>query len=149
MRTELDWRKGYVSYGLGADISLPSCQIGGRLVSETYLAHSISDPRAEISGILVMVRRSSSASRGTTYWFLLFALWQSLCLLEITCPFWETKFNKVIIGFARAVMLLASQNQQRDELNIRVSNTFCPVSVICPLIYHDINCSLVILISQM
>ena len=33
------------------------------------LAHSISDPRAEISGILVMVRRSSTTSRGTTYWF--------------------------------------------------------------------------------
>ena len=29
--------KGYVSYGLGADISLPPCLIGGRLVSETQL----------------------------------------------------------------------------------------------------------------
>ena len=29
-----------------------------------HLAHSISDPRAEISGILVMVRRSSATSRG-------------------------------------------------------------------------------------
>ena len=36
------------------------------------LAHSVSDPRAEISGILVMVRRSSSTSRDTTYWFLYF-----------------------------------------------------------------------------
>ena len=35
-------------------------------------AHSISDPRAEISGILVIVRRSSATSRGTTYWFLCF-----------------------------------------------------------------------------
>ena len=35
-------------------------------------AHSISDPRAEISGILVTVRRSSATSRGTTYWFLIF-----------------------------------------------------------------------------
>ena len=37
------------------------------------LAHSISDPRAEISGILVMVRRSSPASRGTgsRFWLLL------------------------------------------------------------------------------
>ena len=33
------------------------------------LAHSISDPRAEISAILVMVCRSSTTSRGTTYWF--------------------------------------------------------------------------------
>ena len=38
------------------------------LVSETA-AHSISDPRAEISGLLVMVSRSSATSRGTTYWF--------------------------------------------------------------------------------
>ena len=37
-------------------------------------AHSISDPRAEISGILVMVRRSSATSRGTTYWFQYFCL---------------------------------------------------------------------------
>ena len=36
-RTELGGRKGSVSYGLGADISLPPCQIGGRLVSETQL----------------------------------------------------------------------------------------------------------------
>ena len=33
------------------------------------LAHCISDPRAEISGILVMVRSFSATSRGTTYWF--------------------------------------------------------------------------------
>ena len=60
---------GYVSYGLGAAISLPPCLIGGhRLVSDTKL-HSISDPRVEISGVLVMVRRSSATSRSTTYWF--------------------------------------------------------------------------------
>ena len=35
--TELGGRKGSVLYGLGADISLPPCQIGGRLVSETQL----------------------------------------------------------------------------------------------------------------
>ena len=56
--------KGTCLYGLGADFSLPPCQGGGRLVSETS-AHSISDPRAEISGILVMVHRSSATSRGT------------------------------------------------------------------------------------
>ena len=33
------------------------------------LAHSISDPRAEISGKPVVVRRSSASSRATTYWF--------------------------------------------------------------------------------
>ena len=35
-------------------------------------AHSISDPRAEISGSIVMVRRSGAMSRGTTYWFMFF-----------------------------------------------------------------------------
>ena len=63
------WVKGICD--LGADISLPPCLIGsrhmvrGRLVSDT----SVSDPRAEISGIRVMVRRSSVTSRGTTNWF--------------------------------------------------------------------------------
>ena len=32
-----------------------------------HLAHSISDPRAEISRINVMVRRSSATFRSTTY----------------------------------------------------------------------------------
>ena len=50
--TELGGRKGIVSYGPRADISLPPCQIGGRLVSQTA-AHSISDPRAENSRILL------------------------------------------------------------------------------------------------
>ena len=42
------------------------------LVDERDLSnkvYSISDPRAEISGILVMVRRFSPTCRGTTYWF--------------------------------------------------------------------------------
>ena len=38
----------------------------------SHLAHSISNPRVEISGILVMVRRFSATSRGTTYWFQFF-----------------------------------------------------------------------------
>ena len=46
----------------------PSLPDRGRLVSETA-AHSTRNPRAEISGLLVMVRRSSASSRGTTYWF--------------------------------------------------------------------------------
>ena len=41
-----------------------------------HLAHSISDPWAEISGILVMVRRSSPASRGTGSSFLHFPVCQ-------------------------------------------------------------------------
>ena len=36
--------KGYVSYGLGADISLPPCQIGGRH-RVWHLTNSISDTR--------------------------------------------------------------------------------------------------------
>ena len=37
-----------------------------------HFSPSLSDPRAEISGILVTVRRSSATSRSTTYWFKLF-----------------------------------------------------------------------------
>ena len=46
------------------------------------LAHSISDPRAEILGIFVMVRRSSDSSRGTGYWLpiLYFSVSQVLLL---------------------------------------------------------------------
>ena len=47
------------------------------------LSHSISDPRAEISGILVMVRRSGATSRGTTYWFQFFFLDGGVAFL---CP---------------------------------------------------------------
>ena len=45
--------KGSVSYGLGADFSLPHCLVPGGQVSESNLELSpagISDPRAEISG---------------------------------------------------------------------------------------------------
>ena len=87
VRTELGGWKGYVSNGLGADMSLPPCLIGGRQVSETW-AHSISDPRAEISGILVMVRRSSATSRSTTYWFQFFRCfacqWSRPCMLKFS-----------------------------------------------------------------
>ena len=58
-------RKGSVSYGLGADFSLPHCLVGDR-VSESNLEPSpagISDLRAEISWCIVMVRRSGKASR--------------------------------------------------------------------------------------
>ena len=45
--------KGSVSYGLGADFSLPHCLVPGGKVSESNLEPSptgISDPRAEIAG---------------------------------------------------------------------------------------------------
>ena len=47
----------------------------------------MSDPRAEISGILVMVRRSSATSRGTTYWFLYFCLSQVIPGIQRHLPF--------------------------------------------------------------
>ena len=56
-----------------------------------HLAHSISDPRAEISGILVMVRRSSSSSRGTTYWFQIFCFSTSRVFRLRMCKFSERK----------------------------------------------------------
>ena len=55
------------------------------------LAHSISDPRAEISGILVMVRRSSPTSRGTTYWFQYFCFPMSRVFRLRMCKFSERK----------------------------------------------------------
>ena len=45
--------KGSVSYGLGADFSLPHCLVPGGQVSKSKLEPSpagIGDPRAEISG---------------------------------------------------------------------------------------------------
>ena len=50
--TELPLGKGSVSYGLGADFSLPRCLVAGGQISESNLEPSpagISDPRAEIS----------------------------------------------------------------------------------------------------
>ena len=50
-------RKGSVSYGVGADFSLPHCFVGDK-VSENSLEPSpagISDLRAEISWCIVMV----------------------------------------------------------------------------------------------
>ena len=60
-------RKGSVSYGLGADISLPHCLVGDK-VSESIAEPSpaaISELRAEISWCIVMVQRSGTVSRGT------------------------------------------------------------------------------------
>ena len=60
-------RKGSVSYGLGADLSLPHCLVGDK-VSESIAEPSpagISERRAEISWCIVMVQRSGTVSRGT------------------------------------------------------------------------------------
>ena len=60
-------RKGSVSYGLGADFSLPRCLVGNK-VSESIAEPSpagISEPRAEISWCIVMVQRSGKVSGGT------------------------------------------------------------------------------------
>ena len=69
------WMKGiYLIWSRGQLIS-PSLPDRGP-TGIWNLAHSISDPRAEISGILVMVRRSNSTFRGSTYWFwLLLYFW--------------------------------------------------------------------------
>ena len=60
-------RKGSVSYGLGADFSLPHCLVGDK-VSENIAEPSpagISEPRAEISWCIAMVQRSGKVSGGT------------------------------------------------------------------------------------
>ena len=46
------------------------------------LAHSISDPRSEILRILVMVRRSSTTSRGTTYLVCACAMFLTWCAYQ-------------------------------------------------------------------
>ena len=60
-------RKGSVSYGLGADFSLPHCLVGDK-VSENIAEPSpagINEPRAEISWCIVMVQRFGKVSGGT------------------------------------------------------------------------------------
>ena len=76
-------RKGSVSYGLGADFSLPYCLVGDR-VSESNLEPSpagISDLRAEISWCIVMVRRSGKASRRYRCQLYFFSRFQLFCSL--------------------------------------------------------------------
>ena len=68
---------GIVSYGLGADNSLPHCH-GIQMIAGGQVAAGISDPWAEISGIIVMVRRSGDKSRGTATGFFFFPV---VCLL--------------------------------------------------------------------
>ena len=65
-------RKGSVSYGLGADFSLPHCLVGDK-VSESSAElppAGISEPRAEISWYIVMVQRFGKVSRGTAVGFI-------------------------------------------------------------------------------
>ena len=117
--TELSWRKGSVSYGLGADISLSlpnrGPAQGRRLTGIWNLAHSISDPRAKISGIFVMVRRSSTISRGT-----------GSIVCSLICPAY------LVCACAMFLARCAYQNQEKqrqlssegkDELNPRSQST--------------------------
>ena len=72
-------RKESVSYGLGADFSLPHCLVGDK-VSESSTEPSpagISEPRAEISWCIVMVQRFGKVSRGTAACRLYFSLFFS------------------------------------------------------------------------
>ena len=65
-------RKGSVSYGLGADLSLPHCLVGDK-VSESSLEPSpagISDLRAEISWCIVMVQRSEEVPLSAVFFSL-------------------------------------------------------------------------------
>ena len=58
-------RKGYVSYGQGADFPLPHCLVGDK-VSESSAEPSpagISEPRAEISWCIVVVHRHGTTLR--------------------------------------------------------------------------------------
>ena len=71
-------RKGSVSYGLGADFSLPHCLVGDE-VSESSAEPSpagISEPRrAEISWYIVMVQRSGKVSRDTAVGCIFLSFW--------------------------------------------------------------------------
>ena len=78
-------RKGSVSYGLGADFSLPHCLVGDN-VSETSAEPSpagISEPRAEISWCIVMVQRSGKVSRGTAVGCI-FLYFSTILILRLT-----------------------------------------------------------------
>ena len=77
------------------------------------LAHSISDPRTEISGILVMVRRSSAPSRGTTYWF------QFFCMFSFVPPFSSTHAQ----FFSSANCYQKNKTKQKNRLSKRQSPT--------------------------
>ena len=68
-----------IDFGIGCKQSFASESDMPHVVKRpTFLSlpHSISDLRAEISWILVMVHRSSSTSRGTTYWFKYFCCFE-------------------------------------------------------------------------
>ena len=58
-------RKGSVTHGLGADISLPQCLSERPGIWKRSNAQAESDLRAEISGSIVKVQRSGNTSRGT------------------------------------------------------------------------------------
>ena len=61
---------------LGADFSLAHCLVPGGQVSEGNLEASpagISDPRADISGRIVMAQRSGKVSRRNRFWLCFFS----------------------------------------------------------------------------
>ena len=61
-----------------------------------HLAHSISDPRAEMSAILVMVRRSSCTSRGTSYWLKYFFCFEFRVFGFALAQFFSTEMFTII-----------------------------------------------------
>ena len=80
-------RKASVSYGLGADISLPHCLVGDK-VSESSAEPSqagISEPRAEISWCIVMVQRSGKVSRGAAVGCI-FLSFSTILILRLASP---------------------------------------------------------------
>ena len=103
-------RKGSVSYGLGADFSLPHCLVGDR-VSESNLEPSpagISDLRAEISWCIVMVRRSGKASRRyrcQLYFSLVFSSFSLFFFFCLIHAMWKTQwlhfYNRMITWILR------------------------------------------------
>ena len=79
-------RKGSVSYGLGADFSLPHCLVGDK-VSENIAEPSptgVNEPRAEISWCIVMVQRSGKVSRATAVGCVFLSAFSTILILRLT-----------------------------------------------------------------
>ena len=111
--------KGSVSYGLGADFSLPHCLVPGGQVSESNLEPSpagISDPRAEISGWIVMVRRSGNVSRGTATGcifslLLAFGLRMRRCQLALKHTMWKAQWLHFSNRLMTSILRLTSRTR--------------------------------------
>ena len=76
---------------------LPPSLLDRRSTCIWNLAHAISNPRAEISGMLVMVRCSSTTSRGGSYWFPYFVLLSRIQHLRM-CRFCHSRTTRSIQG---------------------------------------------------